>query len=114
MAIDTHRELSDDFSDDELERWTLDFIRTHLRTIIKAPIIGMMAGFSVLTVSGSLYKALIIVLAGTVLSGFATWRRFLEPISFWLFLGSVVYWCDVEIVGHLKTTARSLASISRS
>ena len=111
MAIDTHRKIAEDFSDDEIDERMLTFVRTHYRTIVKAPIIGAMIGLTVLSVSGSLSKALILALTAALLSAFATWRRFMEPLAFWLFVASVAYWCDREIVNHVKTAASAIAAI---
>lgn len=95
-------------TDAEFDEQILAFFRFHSRALVKAPMIGFMAGFSALIVSEALLKAAIVGIVCMLLATLHTWRRFLEPLAFWAFLAATIYWCDPEIITHLKTAARSL------
>ena len=82
------------------------FFRQHAVKLMKAPIVAGMAAFSIWMFSGSIVKALIIAVVCIVLSAFNTWRRFLEPLAFWGFALAVIYWCDADILAHLKSLYR--------
>lgn len=90
-------------TDAELEEKMIGFLRQHAVKLIKAPIVALLASFSVWVLSGSILKVLLIAAVCIVLSAFNTWRRFLEPLVFWCFALAVVFWCDADIVTRLKS-----------
>ncbi|WP_426441718.1 hypothetical protein [Bradyrhizobium genosp. P] len=64
-----------------------------LRIIPKAVIVAMMTAVSVAIFTGGYWKALWIGTFAFLLSMFTTWRRYLEPISFFIFLAALVVTC---------------------
>jgi hypothetical protein len=84
-------------SDTSVQEQEFDaFMRGHGRTILKCLIIGSMVWFEIAMYCGSTTKGLTIGLASFVLALFTTWRRFLEPVSFWLFCAAVAFWSNQE------------------
>jgi hypothetical protein len=76
------------------------FLSSQGLTFLKCLIIGSMVWFEIAMFSGSITKGLTIGLASLVLALFTTWRRFLEPVTFWVFCAAVAFWCDQESWRH--------------
>ncbi|HEY0329437.1 MAG TPA: hypothetical protein VGC77_10090 [Rhodopseudomonas sp.] len=72
------------------------------RALAKAPVAAIMSAFTVAVLSGSLAKGVFVGVICLFASLFNTWRRFIEPISFWFFLISIAFWCDPDIVNDIK------------
>lgn len=100
-----------DITESEMEAWLTRMLAAHYRTIFKAPIIAAMIAFSVSTFSGSLLKGVLIGVVCFAASIFNTWRRYLEPIGFWVFLVAVVVWCDPTVPDNVRYGARQLSQI---
>ena len=84
----------------------------HLRTILKAPLIGLMVLFSLYVITESTSKSLLVGFICFCISLFRTWRRFLEPLSFVLFCLAVVVLCDQEMIVQLKGIALAWAELT--
>jgi hypothetical protein len=97
-----------DPTDGELDDFLVDFLRQHARAWMKAIVIGLMVGFSVIVFSGSIFKGFLIGALCLLVAGFNTWRRYLEPLTFWIFIAAVIYWCDQEILHRLRIGALAL------
>jgi hypothetical protein len=100
-----------DITESELEAWLTRMLSAHYRTILKAPIIAVMITFSVMTFSGSIFKGILVGTVCLAASIFNTWRRYLEPIGFWIFLVAVVVWCDPSVPDNVRSGARQLSQI---
>lgn len=86
--------------DFERELWS-DASR-HIRNTLKAFIIGGFLFFAVLVFSASILKATLIAVLCLIASAFATWRRYLEPVSFWAFAAAAVIWCQPDLIASAK------------
>jgi hypothetical protein len=91
--------------DDKAIDAIVGFILPYARTILKAPMIALMSALAVGIFSGAPGKAVIVGMLCLVAAFFTTWRRFLEPLSFWAFVAAVIYWCDAKLINRLATVA---------
>lgn len=98
-----------DVTESEMEAWLTQILAVHYRALLKAPMIAAMILFSVATFSGSILKGLLIGIMCLAASAFNTWRRFLEPISFWVFAMAVVVWCDPTLPNSFKSGVQQLS-----
>lgn len=94
--------------EDQIEAQIWDLAVKHLRTLAKATLIGLMTLLVVLVSTGSGGKAIAIGFSCWTLSFFNTWRRFLEPVAFFLFCAAMVYWCDPDIWQRAKASITAL------
>jgi len=88
-------------SDDQ----AFDFLFDIFRLAAKACLIALMLSFSVEVLTGNPVRAVVVGLFFLVLALFSTWRRFLEPISLFVFCIAVVCWCDREFATHVSYLA---------
>lgn len=86
-----------------IERDVLE-VANYIRPVLKTLIIGALIFFAVLIFSGSLLRASTIAFASLILSCFATWRRYLEPLSFFAFAAAVIFWCHPDVITSAKAT----------
>ncbi|WP_441228052.1 hypothetical protein AB7813_08855 [Tardiphaga sp. 20_F10_N6_6] len=100
--MDRHKASALDVDDATIET-VIGVLEPHIRTACKAPVIALMSGIAVGIFSGALGKALLVGIVCLVVSLFATWRRFLEPISFWVFVAAIIYWCDARLIDRIAT-----------
>lgn len=77
-------------NDDAFDREVEVFLKTYIRNLLKAPLIGLMVAFEVSVVSQSVYKTLWAFALFTMLSFFTTWRRFLEPMAFFALIPAMI------------------------
>jgi hypothetical protein len=91
--------------DHQIEDWVFDCVVLHLRSASKAALIGIMTLFSMAVLTETIGKALIVSSICFAISLFNTWRRYLEPISFIVFCGAVVYWGAPELWQYAKMAA---------
>lgn len=80
----------------------LSFLRARKSALLKAPLIGIMVWFAVATASGHFFKGAFVGVICVLLAMFTTWRRLLEPISFFAFGLAVLYWCDIDLVQQVR------------
>ena len=88
-------------SDDQ----AFDFLFDIFRLVAKACLIALMLSFSVEVLTDNPVRAVAVGLFFLVLALFNTWRRFLEPISLFVFCIAVVCWCDREFATHVSYLA---------
>ena len=80
-------------TDDEFERWGMDFL---LRVLPKAAIVSLVTVIAVVVFSGSYGNALWIGAIALFMSLYRTWQRFLEPICAIAFVATVVVVISTE------------------
>lgn len=93
-------------ADEDLDAAIAGFARLHGVKLLKAPLIAGMTAFAFWILSGSVQKALSVAAVCFVVSAFNTWRRFLEPLAFWLFVVAAIHWCNPDIFASLKSLGR--------
>jgi hypothetical protein len=96
-----------DSGQSDLDLWIANVLDRHSYSLIKASVVAVMLFFSVSTFSGSIWKGLLIAAISFMAALFATWRRYLEPISFLAFCAAVIFWCDPELPQHVKSAVGS-------
>lgn len=84
-----------------MERDFLEVVK-YIMTAMKAFIVGALIFFAVLIFSGSLLRATTLAFICVVLSCFATWRRYLEPLSFAAFIAAAIFWCQPDVLASAK------------
>ncbi|WP_426441711.1 hypothetical protein [Bradyrhizobium genosp. P] len=91
----------------------MDHLVLRVIRLNKAAMIAMMTAVSVLVFAEAYWKALAIGAFAFLLSMFTTWRRFVEPISFVVFLGAVVVACTAPATLAKLQTALLTITCSR-
>jgi hypothetical protein len=78
-----------------------------LRSLVKArfQVHRSMVWFGLAIFSGSIMKGFLIGLICMILALFTTWRRFLEPLSFFLFCVAVAFWCDPQFLQRISASS---------
>jgi hypothetical protein len=84
-------------SEDQIEAYFFKFASEHMRSVLKASLIGIMVFFSVCAFTGSVWKAFVVGTLCLAISMFNTWRRYLEVAGFFVFCFAVVHWCAPEV-----------------
>jgi ABC-type proline/glycine betaine transport system permease subunit len=79
-------------TDDDLDA-LFDAISPYWRGIAKACLIAIMMATAIGVASNSIWKSLVFGAIIFFVACFNTWRRYLQPISFVLFLAAMAYVC---------------------
>jgi hypothetical protein len=106
----TLNKIDYDTGQSELDTWIANVLDRYSYSLIKAAVVAVMLFFSVSTFSGSILKGLLIAVISFMAALFATWRRYLEPISFLAFCVAVVFWCDPDLPQHARSAVGSIYS----
>ncbi|WP_426441704.1 hypothetical protein [Bradyrhizobium genosp. P] len=89
----------------------LELVLRVVRRTPKAAMIAMMTAVSVIIFTDTYWKALWIGAFAFLLSMFTTWRRFVEPISFIVFLAAVVVACiEPSTLDRIQTSVRAMVA----
>ncbi|MGY8661739.1 hypothetical protein Q3C01_05140 [Bradyrhizobium sp. UFLA05-109] len=82
-----------ELTEDALGKFLDGLFARHSRTAVKAAIMVCMTAISIVMFTGSFWKAAWISFSVLVLSVFTTWRRYLEPLCFFVFVLAVIFAC---------------------